>query len=244
MPPLAQSRPVSFDRLFYDAVPNILAGDHQRDTPPVDGGRWPVSVLLMPSRPVAARLDEITRELTEIAGPRHFLTGTQDYVHFTVRALERYRAAIAPDDPFVRRCATAMAAAARRCLPVRLRVTGLTLTAGTVMACAEPLDGEAWHFMSVLGEELAEDGWFEAGFRRDIWYLNLLHFAADLADPVALVEYVAARRAFDLGECVTDWSYLVRFEHVPNTGMRPVLLSQAAFGAAAAMDESRSITVG
>jgi hypothetical protein len=129
-----------------------------------------------------------------------------------VRALEQYRAAAGPDDPFVRRCAAAMAAAARRCRPVRLRVTGLTLTAGTVMASAEPLDGEAWRFMSVLDEEL--------------------------------VEYVSARRVLDVGECVADWTYLVRFEHVPGTGMRPVLLSQAAFGPATAMDESRSITVG
>ena len=44
------SNPV-YDRLYADAVPALLAGDHRQDGPPVDGGRWPVSVVGIPDEP-------------------------------------------------------------------------------------------------------------------------------------------------------------------------------------------------
>jgi hypothetical protein len=236
-----------FDELYEEAVPLLLAGAHQRDVPPTEGGRWPVSVFLAPSGAVAERLHGLTAEAARIAGPGHFWTGARGFAHFTVRALETYRESASAADDVVRRWTAAMTAAAARCRPVGLRLTGLTLTAGTVMARAEPLDDAAWEFMAVLAEELGEDGWFEAGFRRTIWYANLLHFAADLADPAALVDWVSERRNLALGNCVLPAAQLVRFvfdKRGSVAGAKPVVFAEAAFGERpASLQETRSQTV-
>jgi hypothetical protein len=236
---------VTFDRLFREAVPLLLAGEHQRDVPPVDGGRWPVGVLLTPEPAVAARLDAVTTEAVRFAGPGHFRTGALDLSHFTVRALEYYRHDACVTDPFVRRCAVALRSAAARCAPVALRVTGLTLTAGTVMASAVPLDDAAWRLMDALREELGEDGWHEADFRRDIWYVNLLHFTGPVADPAGLVSWVAERRDLDLGSCLIEAADLVRFVYDAAAGMRPVLFERVPLSAVpGTFEESRSHSVG
>ena len=103
----------TFDRLFAEAVPLIRAGRHQRDRPPVDGGRWPVSVVLRPDHASAERLEQAMTEVVEgLAGPRHFRTGIADSVHFTVRVLEGYREAAGRKDQVVQRYARAVSRAA------------------------------------------------------------------------------------------------------------------------------------
>jgi len=57
-----------FDELYDEAVPLLLAGAHQRDVPPTEGGRWPVSVFLALSGAVAERLHGLTAEAARIAG--------------------------------------------------------------------------------------------------------------------------------------------------------------------------------
>lgn len=116
-----------------------------------------------------------------------------------MRALEYYRDDVGPDDAQVMRYRRAVQIAASRCGPVALNVTGLTLALGTVMAAAKPVNEEADRFMEALREELGQDAWFEADFRRDIWYLNLLHFAKDIACPDRLVEWVKQRRDLHFG---------------------------------------------
>lgn len=44
--PFMSSAP--FDRLYSRAVPLLLRGEQLREEPPVEGGRWPVSVVLPP----------------------------------------------------------------------------------------------------------------------------------------------------------------------------------------------------
>ena len=97
MSPGALTNPV-FDRLFTEAVPALLAGDHRRDEPPADGGRWPVSVVAIPDEHVRGVLAGVMREAQVHAGPGHFETGRSDASHFTVRALEAYREAADPAD--------------------------------------------------------------------------------------------------------------------------------------------------
>lgn len=191
-----------------------------------------MSVVLRPpaDSDLGSSLDALTSEAAALAGPEHWHTGRSGSAHFTVRALETYRNSIAPADPVIRRYKTALDTVAAQAGPARFQVTGLTLTPGTVMAVAVPLDGQADLFLDRLADELGPDGWHEADSRRDIWYLNLLHFTADIADPEKLIEWTAARRTLDLGRTTIPTAELIRFHHCPDPDrpfMRPGLLGSA-----------------
>ncbi|MGW7679442.1 hypothetical protein ACWGID_01795 [Kribbella sp. NPDC054772] len=182
-----------------------------------------MSVVLRPSSgtELARTLDAVTREAAELAGPGHWETGQLGSAHLTVRALEPRRDVIPPSDPTIARYHAALdRAAAGSSWPVGFRVTGLTLTPGTVMACAESLDGSADRFSDLLTAELGPDAWWETE-RRDIWYLNLLHFTGDIPAPAALIEWVAAHRNTSLGEVAIDAPELVRSEY--RAGPRPYM---------------------
>jgi len=221
----------TFDRLFAEGAPLVRQRLHQREGPPVEGGRWPVSVVLRPDPLSAWRLERRMTQAEAYAGAGHFRTGTADSVHFTVRALERFRQTV--DDEAVRRYAGALRRAARDIGPIALDLVGLTLAPGSVMVCAQPVDDHAGRLMQRLGEELGDDAWREAGFERDIWYASILHFAANIARPSGLVEWVAQRRVLDLGRTVTDTAELVRFHYENGPAgrlMRPQVLASARTG--------------
>ena len=223
----------TFDRLLAEATPLIRAGLHQRDSPPVEGGRWPVGVILRPDQASAARLEAVMVEAEVYAGPGHFRTGVSGSVHFTVRALEGYRDVVVDQDEAVRRYARAMGRAAGRVDVIGLDLVGLTLTPTSVMIRAAPVDDNAERFVDALEEELGDDAWHEAGFTRDIWYATILHFAADIAHPAELVEWVADRRGLDLGCMAMDTAELVRFRYEEGADgrlMRPEVLARAPMG--------------
>ena len=219
-----------FDRLFAEAVPLIQQGRHQRDCPPVPGGRWPVSVVLRPDQKSAEKLEQTMAEGEVYAGPGHFRTGIADSVHFTVRALERYREVVVEDDDAIQRYARAMTRAAGGVPKITLDGVGLTLAPGSVMACGYPVDGNADTFKDLLKDELGDDAWRETGFERDIWYATILHFAADIAHPAELINWVTQRRSLQLGRMVIDTAELVRFRYEDDAHgrlMRPEVLARA-----------------
>ncbi|MFC7548881.1 hypothetical protein [Plantactinospora sp. GCM10030261] len=213
-----------FDRLFEMGARAVRAGTHHRDSPPVDGGRWGVSVILPPDRASTARLAEATSAAMSVAGRHHWPTGSPDAAHVTVRALEAHRTAARREDPLVARGAAALRRTAAACRPVRLDLRGLTLTPSGIMACAYPVDPAATDFAARLAKELGADGWFEADFNRDIWYATLVHFTGPVADPEALVDWVARRRTLDLGRMTTDVAELLRWRF---NGRQPVRVSLA-----------------
>ena len=184
-----------FDRLYADAVPALLAGEHRQDEPPADGGRWPVSVVGVPDEPARDVLAGVMREALALAGPGHFETGRSDASHVTVRALEPYREAAGPQDPVSAEWVTALEEVGRACPPVRLRLTGVTLTASAVMVQAEPSGDEPWELMRRLRAALGPLAWFEDQWgERDIWYASVVHFAAPVLDAPGLVDWASARR--------------------------------------------------
>jgi hypothetical protein len=209
----------AFDRLFEQGRSAVLSGGHYQDTPPVDGGRWGLSVVLLPDTVAMGRLAATTAEAMSLAGDEHWPTGAPHAVHFTVRAIEAHRSVVPPDDPLVSRCTAALHRAAVGARPARLRLAGLTLTPSGVMVCAYPEDDAADVFASRLGNELGDDGWFEAHYHRDIWYATLLHFAGEIRDRQGLVDWVAARRRLDLGVTRADGAELLRFRY---DGRQPV----------------------
>jgi hypothetical protein len=227
-----QLRPGKFDQLYDEAVPLIATGRHRRDTVPEEGGRWPVSVVLRPAADgeLSRRLDDLTRSAAELAGPGHWHTGRTGSAHLTVRALEWYRAIVDPAEPAISRYRAAMDRAAADCGPARIEVVGLTLTDRTLMAAAVSLDDQADLFLDRLAEELGPDAWLEIPFgRRDIWYLNLLHFTTDIEQPKALIDWVTAHREHPIGTETIPAAELVRFHHDAGPErpfMRPAVLAR------------------
>lgn len=213
-----------FDRLFEQGRSAVLFGAHYRDTPPVDGGRWGLSVVFLPDAACMQVLAAVTADVMSLVGDEHWPTGAAEAVHFTVRAVEVHRSVVPAGDPLVARCAAALGRAAAGAQPVRLRLAGLTLTPSGVMACAFPEDGAADDFARRLGDELGPDGWFEANYHRDIWYATLVHFTGELRDPRGLVDWVAARRRLNLGCTAVGAAELLRFRY---NGRQPVRVALA-----------------
>ena len=120
---------------------------------------------------------------------------------------------------------------------IGLDLVGLTLTPSSVMVCAVPVGKSADRFMDLLRDELGDDAWREAGFDGDIWYATVLHFAADIAHPAEMVEWVEQRRGLDLGHTTTDVAELVRFRYEDGPDgrvMRPEVLAAARIGGGSA----------
>lgn len=215
------SRTRVFDRLFAAAVPALLGGTYRQDQPPVDGGRWPVSIVCVPNPCVRRVLADWMQQAVQYTGPGHFGTGSISASHFTVRALEPYRAAASPDEGVAREWAAAPDAAAHEIGPVRLRLTGVTLSTSAVMAQAEPVDDLAWELMRCVKATLGSHAWYEnRGHQRDIWYASVLHFAAPLLDAPGLVEWAGERREVKPVDVLLDSISLVRFRYRQRSSTR------------------------
>lgn len=192
-----------FAELFASARGALLDGKSVAQKPPSEaGGRWGLSVALRPEERAARLVDEMTRQAMAVAGDSHWPTGAVCSSHFTVRTLERYRSHIPKDDERVACYQAAMVRAAARTDAVRLRLTGLSLSPGGVMLCADPVDAAAERLADSLADELGEAGWFEADFHRDIWYATLVHFTGAPSDPAGLIDWAAARWHMDMGMSV------------------------------------------
>ena len=230
-----------FDQLFEAGRAAVLAGRHQRDNPPVDGGeRWGISVVFRPDDDTVARLDTVTRQAMAVVGPDHWPTGNPRALHITVRALEGHRTGVAPDDPAVARYGRALRRATRGARPARFGITGLTLTPGGVMACLRPEDDAADSFATRIADELGADAAYEADFHRDIWYSTLVHFAGPLADPPALVDFVAAARSHHLGPVRAGAAEVIHWRYDGRQTVREVIHRSTMEGAAKAGERAES----
>ncbi len=217
----------AFDRLFAEGAAALADGTHGIELVPADGGRrWGVSTVLRPDPRAAATLETLTAEAAAVAGDGHWLTGAAHSSHLTMRALEYPRDDIRDDDPCVARYAEALQTAVVGVRPMAFEVIGLTLTRLSVMACALPVDDAADRLSAAYAAALGPDAWLENEFRRDIWYLNILHFAAPVPDPRALIGWVAERRAWSpilLGVTkveIAEWRFI-------GSGMAPRRLAAA-----------------
>jgi hypothetical protein len=203
-----------FSRLFHEAAPALLSGTHRRDSPPVDGGRWPVSVIARPPLPVRSRLEAIMGEAVRYAGPSHFRTGLRDSAHITIRALEPFRAAATEEDPVVPEWERALRATAAATSPFSLTFTGITLTTGGVLAQLESQDERPWQLLDRFRLQLGDLAWFEDQWmRRNIWYCSLLHFTTDLVDPAGLIDWATATRQCSPLAIEVTALELIRFRH-------------------------------
>lgn len=187
-----------FDRLFTEGAAALAAGSHGLQKVPAEGGRrWGVSVLLRPDPGAAASLEALAREAAAVAGDGHWLTGSAAHSHLTMRALEYPRVDIREDDACVARYADALRAAVGGVGPLgplAFEVVGLTLTPLSVMACVLPVGDGPDRLSAAYAAALGPDAWLEREYQRDIWYLNILHFAASVPDARLLIDWVGERR--------------------------------------------------
>ncbi|WP_091528130.1 hypothetical protein [Microlunatus soli] len=67
---------------------------------------------------------------------------------------------------------------------------------------------------------------------RDIWYLNLLHFAGPIADPDGLLDWVESHRETFIGTITIDECRLIRWDYRVIDGrydLLPVTLAASTF---------------
>ena len=76
MAPTGRAGPRSrFDELFDEAVPPVLGRTHVRDVVPQPGGRWPLTVALLPDQAQARALTALLDQILPLVGTDHFLAG-------------------------------------------------------------------------------------------------------------------------------------------------------------------------
>ena len=218
----------TFERLAAEGRAAILAGTNQVETPPVDGGRrWGLSLVLRPDGEVAEALDALTATARSIAGTGQWATASLGSVHITVRGLEPHRVPIPDDDPAVDRYTSALDRATRNAVPARFDLGGLLVTPNSVMLRATPCDDGPDRLSGALERELGDDGWYETDFHRDIWFLNLIHFAGPVERPAELNAWVEEQSRSSIGECTITHADLVRWEF-GGTRMVPIVLAAMA----------------
>lgn len=206
----------AWDGRFEAAEELIKQQRHRTEEPPRDGGRWPVSAALLPdpASAVSLSLERLMIDAAELAGPDHWRTGRPGTAHLTLRALERRRAGVTAEDADVQRYARALQRAADGCDVLEFDLRGLIATPGTIMVPATPTDGGVADLAARFAAELGQDRWLEESLgERDLWYVNLLHFAGPIADPVGLVDWVNDRRTLSVGTVVIDQVQLIRWDY-------------------------------
>ncbi len=217
-----------FDRLYLESSAAIINGTNRCEPRMVDASaRWGVSVIYRPAPAVRRALADLTSQALGLIGGAHWPTGNDRAVHITVRVLDAYRAE--PDPATLARYQRAMCRAARDVKPATFAATGLTLTAGSLMCAVEVCDSGADDFASALAAELGDDGAWEAGFIRTIWYANLIHFTGPVRNGSALVEWVGERRRLDLGRWTSNEVRLARWSF-DGTQALPDYLATARLG--------------
>jgi len=212
----------AFDQLFTEGRKALLDGTHRCQERPVDGSpRWGMSALMRPDPSAADVLDQIAHLAAAAAGGAHWTSGATVSSHLTLRSLEPFRSHVPVNDPLVERYAVALRSAAMGIGPIRFAVTGLTLTPHSVMACAVPADSAADDLAAAYADALGSDGWHEGEFKRDFWYLNLIHFAEPIARPAELVGFVADRRTTELADLLVTQVQITQWRHA-ESGMLPI----------------------
>ena len=78
----------TFDRLCEQGCTAMLAGSHQRDARPADGGRWGLSAVAAFDAQTCQQLEVWAGELQQLAGERHWPTGAPGSAHVTVWAIQ------------------------------------------------------------------------------------------------------------------------------------------------------------
>ncbi|MEU0566715.1 hypothetical protein ABZ297_15165 [Nonomuraea sp. NPDC005983] len=168
----------------------LLEGKADYERPPVEGGaRWGAAAVLRPVGLVLEQLTDLAKSVGEAAGPGHWIHGCET-LHFTLRSLERYRQVVPDDDPCRLAYAASLGEAVAGLPPVRIELRGVSPHVGGVLAVGYPVDDNLVTLQRRFAQSLRFRGVgdFES-WVRDRWYVSLVHFAAPVTDPEAVVDW-------------------------------------------------------
>lgn len=184
---------MGFDDLGAAGRAAVLAGEHRIESPPdADGDRWGPSVVLRPDAKTLSRVERWVLEVLPLVGPGHWATGSSKTAHITVRSLGPRRSSDSAGE-LTERFGRAVAAASEAVGSVQFDMGAVLLSPISVMLALHPVGDSAARLAAALEEALGQEGWFEKGRPRDIWYLNVVHFTGSIADPRGLVQWVETR---------------------------------------------------
>ncbi|MFG2075416.1 hypothetical protein [Nonomuraea maritima] len=168
----------------------LLEGKAVHESPPVEGGtRWGASAVLRPTGPVLEGLTALAASVGETADPGHWVHGPET-LHFTLRSLERHRRVVPSDDPYRLAYAASLDEAVAGSPPIRIELRGVSPHTGGVLAFGHPVDDSLVSLQKRFAQSLDRRGVgaFES-WVRDRWYVSLMHFAAPVTDPKAIVAW-------------------------------------------------------
>jgi hypothetical protein len=95
------------------------------------------------------------------------------------------------------------------------------------MAQVETVDDAPWEFMRCLRAELGPLAWYEDQWmERNIWYANLVHFAAPIRDPRGLVHWVERHRSIEPVDFQLPSATLVRSRHTRSEDQQFMAMEQ------------------
>ncbi len=189
---------MGFEELAVAGRKAVLEGRHEVESPPDDDSlRWGPSAILRPDANALLRTEAWTADLVQLAGRRHWRTGSARSAHITVRSLDVRRTS-GVGEPARRIYSAAVDSVAEELGRASFRATGLLVSPISVMLALAPEDDSARNLAVKLEQHLGPEGWFEQGRVRDIWYLNLIHFTGPIDDPTGLVRWVDEQDAPDL----------------------------------------------
>ena len=203
----------------------LLAGELSLEAPPAEGRpRWGVSMLLRPDPAMLGTLAAFAAEADVVAGGGQWAHGPA-LLHVSLRALQPYC-----DDPILDGYAEALheAVAGIPAIPATVRTVGPH--AQGIAVHVHPEGPALDDLYARLGTALSDRGLSDLEYRtRDLWYCNVLHFAAPV-DVAALVRWCDERRDHVFGETVLSAAEMVRYRFADGA-MRAVTLHSEIFGA-------------
>jgi hypothetical protein len=166
----------------------LSTGNIRIDSPPVDGGpRWGISAIMRPGTQLLPELSKLAAEAAAVAGPGHVVHG-ETSLHSTLRAFEKHSTRELSGDPLIAQYRVALDDACAGVAPIDLELRGVIPHGGGVMLMGHCEPDTLPRLSSRLAALLTARGIcdVENGVR-DLWYIGLLHFFAEVPEPDALL---------------------------------------------------------
>jgi len=204
----------------------LRSGDVRCESAPVEGqARWGIAVVLRPDSVMRESLAELGRHVAALAGEGHWTHG-RDLLHVSLRSLAPYREHVSAT--VISEHAAALDDAVGDMAPISASVRTVNPHSGGVGVHVHP-HGRALDDLYVrLGRALGSRGL--GGYEywtRDLWYVNLVHFAGPVTVG-ALLAWTDAHRDLEIGTTTLTAAELVRFRYT-GSGMRAETLHLTRF---------------